>query len=606
VPQQAFIARCGKVRAIVRLCLIAKYLHFHCFPLDEWPMEEMPIRSDADGRRRMRNIPWLPIMPRRDGVLRLLLLAILISQAPGCASFSSAPTDESVLLPLSPPSLPTSSASELKFATDSPTPNQDIETVAFDDIAAPEAIDSEPLPKFEDAPPSDVHAGADALIPNPLPVDLGTALEITAGQNPRVAFARERVREAYANWQSANSMWLPSIRSGFNYNKHEGQIQDVAGTMIDTSRGSIYTGLGAQAVGAASPAVPGIYMNFHLRDALFNPRIAERTLAAQRRANQANINDVLLETSLAYLDLLEAAQTKAVADDTTVHAAKLFDLTSSFAAAGQGLDADVDRAQTELAARRIESQRSVENVRVASARLCRLLSQDQSQTLLPVEPELAPIEMVDITPGLADLIGIGLSNRPELAESQFLVAAAVERLRREKAAPLVPSVLLGASYGGNGGGLGSNMNPFGDRFDGDVAAYWEIRNLGLGEHASRNGAGARVRQAAFQRVQVLDQVAAEIAEAFAQVEIRKGQIETARAGTVAAQLSYERNSERIQHGQGLPIETLQSIQALDQARRLYVRAVADYNRAQFRLHRALGWPALTYRSSASDPTTDYR
>jgi hypothetical protein len=41
---------------------------------------------------------------------------------------------------------------------------------------------------------------------------------------------------------------------------------------------------------------------------------------------------------------------------------------------------------------------------------------------------------------------------------------------------------------------------------------------------------------------------------------------------------------------GLPIETLQSIQALDQARREYLRALVDYNTAQFRLHRALGWP----------------
>jgi hypothetical protein len=41
---------------------------------------------------------------------------------------------------------------------------------------------------------------------------------------------------------------------------------------------------------------------------------------------------------------------------------------------------------------------------------------------------------------------------------------------------------------------------------------------------------------------------------------------------------------------GLPIETLQSIQALDQARREYLRALVDYNTAQFRLQLALGWP----------------
>lgn len=431
--------------------------------------------------------------------------------------------------------------------------------------------------------------------PNPASIDLGRALQLSAGQNPRVAFAQARVREAYAQLRAAGSLWLPSLRAGVNYNKHEGRIQDVAGNIIDTSRGSTYTGLGAQAVGAGSPAVPGVYANFHLRDAIYNPRIADRLLAAQQRAGQAAVNDVMLETSLAYFDLLEAAQTKAVAEETAANMAQLAELTAEFARVGQGLDADADRSRAELAVRRIEARRAVENVRVASSRLSRLLSQDQGLTLVPEEPSLAPIELVDLSPGLPELIGIGLSNRPELAESRLLAAAAVERLRRERTAPLIPSVLLGTSYGGNGGGLGGTIGNFGDRFDFDVAAYWEIRNLGVGEQAQRAAASARVQQENYRRLQVLDQVAAEIAEAFAQVDVRRGQIAEAEAGIAAAELSYRRGSERIRQGQGLPIETLQAVQALDQARRLYVRTVADYNRAQFRLQRALGWPVLSPR-----------
>jgi outer membrane protein TolC len=63
----------------------------------------------------------------------------------------------------------------------------------------------------------------------------------------------------------------------------------------------------------------------------------------------------------------------------------------------------------------------------------------------------------------------------------------------------------------------------------------------------------------------------------------------AESGIRAATDSYQRNMERIRAGEGLPIEVLQSIQALDEARREYVRAVVGHNEAQFRLHRALGW-----------------
>ena len=89
----------------------------------------------------------------------------------------------------------------------------------------------------------------------------------------------------------------------------------------------------------------------------------------------------------------------------------------------------------------------------------------------------------------------------------------------------------------------------------------------------------------------MDAVAREIAEAHAQVQTRHGQIALAEQAVSAASESHRLNLARIRDGQGLPIEALQSVQALDQVRREYLRAVIAYNEAQFRLQRALGWPA---------------
>jgi outer membrane protein TolC len=449
-----------------------------------------------------------------------------------------------------------------------------------------------PMPELASDPPGTVDAAADAsLFPNQVPIDLASALQVTAGQNPQVGFARQRIQEAYAQLQLAEVLWVPSLRAGVNYNKHDGVIQDVAGNMVTNSRSSVYTGLGAQAIGAGSPAVPGLVMNFHLRDAIFAPRIAEQALGARRQASRTATNDTLLETGLRYMDLLEALQVLAVAQQSLANAEQLTELTKSFADSGQGLQADADRALAELSTRQIEVRRAVENVRVASVRLARVLSQqDYSVTLVPQEPALVPIDLVVPSSEISELIATGLANRPELAESRYLVGEAVERLRRERHAPLVPSVLLGLSYGGNGGSPTSTITGFDDRVDFDAVAYWEVRNLGFGERYARNGSQSQVAQARWRQVQVMDQVASDVAEAHAQVESRQSQIKLAEAGITAAKDSYRRNSERIRDGQGLPIETLQSIQALDQAHRQYVRAVADYNRAQFELQRALGWP----------------
>jgi len=424
------------------------------------------------------------------------------------------------------------------------------------------------------------------------PINLETALDLVSGQNPQVAFAKEKIRESFARLESARVLWVPSLRAGVNYNKHEGRIQDVRGDIIETSRNSVYNGFGAQAVGAGSPSVPGVLMNFHLKDSIFQPRIAEQIVGANCNASRAASNDILLETAIAYIDLLEASQIRAIVSETLVNAEQLATLTQQFAKVGEGLQSDADRATTELAIRKFEVQKTIEQSKIQSVRLARLLSQDPQLFLTPAEPFLAPIELVDTSSDMASLVAQGLSTRPELTEHRYLVGEAIERLRREQYAPLVPSVLLGLSYGGNGGGLGSTFRNYGDRMDLDAAAFWEVRNLGLGEQSARCEAQSQIRQARYRQVQILDRVASEIVEAKTQVDSKQSQIELAQIAISSARESYRRNSDRITAGQGLPIEAQQSIVALDQAQRLYATTVAEYNRAQFRLHRALGFPVL--------------
>ena len=94
---------------------------------------------------------------------------------------------------------------------------------------------------------------------------------------------------------------------------------------------------------------------------------------------------------------------------------------------------------------------------------------------------------------------------------------------------------------------------------------WELRNLGVGERAARRDASARVQQAKFAKIQVMDQVAREVAEAHAQVRNRSERITITQRAIQMAEDSYQRNLSRIRDGQGLPLEALQSLQALEDA-----------------------------------------
>jgi outer membrane protein TolC len=468
-------------------------------------------------------------------------------------------------------------------------------------IAKASAVSESPLPvtKFisDDVDAEEIHSPP--LTPpkppsshdEPLegrPITLLSVLEVVDRDNPNINVARHRVEEAYAAWQRADALWLPSIRAGLNYNKHEGRIQDVQGNNIETSRGALYSGLGAFALGAGSPVIPGVYANFHLADAVFQPRIVGQVAAARQANAEATVNDYLLQAAQAYLELLRAEQERAIAEEIRDLAQQLAKLTESYAKTGQGLAADYDRARTELAIRRNDVLRAQESVQVASSRLAQLLRLDPTVALVPQEPAMVPIQLFASDEPVQSLVAQGLMARPEVRESHALVCEAVNRLAREQYAPLIPSVLLGVSDGGFGAGLGGSISSYGNRFDADAVAWWELRNLGYGDAAARKEMGSRVQQARWRQVSMLDQIAREVVEAHAQVLARQKQLKIAEDAVDIARSSYDKNLDRIQNAQGLPLEALQSIQALAQAQREYLRVVTDHNNAQFTLQRATG------------------
>lgn len=463
--------------------------------------------------------------------------------------------------------------------TDESTPAERetrVASISGDANVGPQAGDSVTV-KIEGLPPSDYT------------FSMADVLALADQQNPNVSLARERINEAYARVDRAESLWLPSIRAGLNYNHHEGTIQDVAGNVFQTNRSSFYGGMGAGAVGAGSPTVPGVGAQFHLSDAIFQPKIANHQAASRQFAATAARNDVLRDTAVAYLELIRAEHHVAIAQEALDNTRKLAQLTEDYSVSGQGLKADALRMEAEVASRQDQLVSQLEAVQVASARLAQLLHADPSVLIASGEPAVVPLDVVKIENTAAEYVATGLSRRPELAEQKHLVCEATERLRREKYAPLVPSVLLGMSYGGMGGGLGSSIINTGDRWDADAMASWEIRNLGFGERAARDETSSLVRQSQIRELALLDRVAREVTESHVRATRRKQRIEVAQAGIISAEQSFALNQKRIENAQGLPIEVLQAIQALAAARRTYLTAVVDYNVAQFELCHAIGW-----------------
>ncbi len=501
---------------------------------------------------------WTKLKPAR-----FLALAGLIG-LPACAQFPG----------LADPEIP-----ELAL----PTPTEERETAP----APAEQVAETPKLSLPNPPAASAEG-------TPLPITLPAALSLVGANALDIQIAEERVRSATAQLDQARALWLPNLNFGVDYFRHDGQIQDIVGTVFTTSRSSVLVGAGPQAIVSTS-------------DAVFAPLAARQEERAAQFDAQAARNDTSLSVAIAYFDVQQARGEVAGAIEALRRADDLVARTEKLAP-DLAPELEVNRAKTEAARRRQSLEAAHERWQVASAELTRLLRLQPGTLVEPSEEPALIVRLVELSTPLEDLISQGLTHRPELAAHQAIVQAALVRVRQEKRRPLYPTLAVrgvgsntpGLAGGYFGGGINDDVSNFGSRLSLDMQAVWELQNLGFGNRARVREREAENRRALLELLRAQDRVTADVVQAYSQVERSIKRLKAAEDGVVNAVATAEKNLQGLgqtkRAGEQLvlvfrPQEAVAAISALDQAYRDYYQAVGDHNRAQFRLHRALGCAA---------------
>jgi outer membrane protein TolC len=450
-------------------------------------------------------------------------------------------------------------------------------------------------------------------------VDLETAWGLAGVSNPTIGIVREAVSASLARLLEAETLLLPAVNAGMNFHLHRGNLQGTTGIIRDLNEESLYAGGGAGAVGAGTVVVPMVRLFAHLGDAYFEPLAARQEVANRRFTARATENQVLLDVTVAYFDLMGAEARLEAVRLSERDLGEVVRLTTNFARAGRGRQGDADRARAQAELLRGVRERVAEDLAVASARLARLLSLDPAVRLRTPGGPLPLVQHSHLDTPLEQLVEVAVANRPEVAARAAQVAEAQTRVRQEIVRPLVPLLSVGYSAGVFGGG--SNLvaegvlqpggavvrGPRFDRFDGrqdfDVFAVWTLENAGLGNLARRRRRRAEVGEALAAQVGTVDRVRAEVAEARARALAARQEIDFARGEVQTAQDAYEEDLRRTRAGQGRPIELLDSVRLLTDARQDLVRAIIRYDEAQFALFVALGQPPFLapYRPAGAGP-----
>jgi hypothetical protein len=204
---------------------------------------------------------------------------------------------------------------------------------------------------------------------------------------------------------------------------------------------------------------------------------------------------------------------------------------------------------------------------------------------------------------------VALTNRPELASRKALVQAAEVRVRREKARPLLPIVMLNGfqTSGGmmiQGGvfGLGPNssLNQWTGRDDVSLQCMWQLEGFGIGNLARIKNQRAQQSRSIIDLRRIQDRVAADVTRARARVQSAASRVLQAdralRTGIIAFNGQLEGLGQTRRFGDVLaltyrPQEVIYSLNVLYTAFEEYFTTVAEYNRSQFELFHALGYPA---------------
>jgi outer membrane protein TolC len=200
------------------------------------------------------------------------------------------------------------------------------------------------------------------------------------------------------------------------------------------------------------------------------------------------------------------------------------------------------------------------------------------------------VQLVDPSYRVEDLVQMALNARPEAAARAADIAAADFRLKQEYARPWLPTVSVGYSAGGFGGDGNVANLPFHEsgRTDFDVYAFWTFQNLGFGNAAIQKERRAERDDAIAQRGLMLNQIGREVADAYAQFQAWRQKLDLARGRLETAVAGAREETNRTRGGEGMPLEAINSVNLLVDARDEFISALVGYDLAQFQLFVAIG------------------
>ena len=428
------------------------------------------------------------------------------------------------------------------------------------------------------------------------PINLATALRLSDARPLIVAAAQASVWVAEADLTQAKVLWIPTLNVAADYLRHDGGGPDFnKGVLTSPSVNYFYGGA-------------GLYGSINTSDVIYQPLVARQVLNSRHFDIQTAKNDALLRTADAYF---QVHQYRGMYTGALYCVDRGRDLVERITVLSRDLAQpfEVDRARNMLADLEQRAVTARQQWRVQSANLTEVLRLDPRAVVEPMERDHVQITLIDPGRSLEELMPIALRNRPDLSSRQAMVKASDYAIRREQGRMLLPSVFL-TGFQSPGGmliqagmfGLGPNssLNQWTGREDVSVQLMWQLEGFGVGNLARIKRQRGQQSEAIIDLRRAQDMVAADVNRALARAQSASARVIQAdrslRTGIITFNGQIEGLGQTNRFGDVLvlvnrPQQAVYALQLLYVAFEEYFTTVAEYNRAQFDLFHALGYPA---------------
>lgn len=406
-------------------------------------------------------------------------------------------------------------------------------------------------------------------------IDLPAVLQLAGAQNLDVRIARERLAEAQANNESALLRFFPWVNAGITYRRHDGLTQSTEGDIVNVNKQSY-------APGAA------LIAQWDLGDAIYKKLVAKQLARAADHGLEAQRQDSIVAAARDYFDLAFAQAAVGVAQEAVRISTNYEAQVKSAVEAGIAFKGDLLRVSVQAERNQVALRQATEQQRLAAARLAQALHLDPAVELVARDADLVPLTFLETNLTMQSLVHRALAMRPDLKQSQAFVRAAKENRNGAVYGPLIPSIVASAFGGGLGGGTNNDWGNFGPQEDYFVGVGWRIGSGGLFDFSRQKAAKARLNATQIGAEKLHDEIVRQVVDAFTRLQSLSEQINRRWRVLTAAEEGLQLAQQRQQFGVGIVLENILAEQDLTRARTDYLKAVAEFNKAQFELSKAVG------------------